>query len=134
MRIDGQQVTLKVRNISFVVRGAPIYLIKNRHDILKKPKTSSYAQPVWQKNRCSGPCEWKLQDGKHFSVDARIARTYLKRTPITTSNVYKVRSHMMVCSVRRDVVPLTHQGPPSECFHFFPTAPNHLKNKLIDIK
>ena len=55
-------------------------------------------------NRCNRPYAWKLPDGKYFFVDALIARKCFKKTLITMSNVYKLRFHMMVYSVKLGMV------------------------------
>ena len=105
MRIDGQRAVTKARSISFVARAALICLIKNPHDTFRKPRTWSFVLPAWRRNQCSGLRAWKLRDGKYFFADVPIARTCFERTPITTPNVYKVRSPMTVYSARRGVVP-----------------------------
>ena len=112
MRIDGQRAVTKARSISFVARAALICLIKNPHDTFRKPRTWSFVLPAWRRNQCSGLRAWKLRDGKYFFADVPIARTCFERTPITTPNVYKVRSPMTVYSARRGVVPRRRSGEP----------------------
>ena len=112
MRIDGQRAVTKARSISFVARAALICLIKNPHDTFRKPRTWSFVLPAWRRNQCSGLRAWKLRDGKYFFADVPIARNCFERTPITTSNVYKVRSPMTVYSARRGVVPRRRSGEP----------------------
>ena len=105
MRIDGQRAITKAKSISFVARVAPTCLIRTLPDTFRKPRTWSCAQPVWRKNRCNGPCAWKFRDGKCFFADVPIVWMYFERTPITTSNGYKVRFHIKVFLVRPGVVP-----------------------------
>ena len=105
MRIDGQRAITKAKSISFVARVAPTCLIRTLPDTFRKPRTWSCAQPVWRKNRCNRPYAWKFRDGKCFFADVPIVRMYFERTPITTSNGYKVRYHIKVFLVRPGVVP-----------------------------
>jgi len=116
-QLPGQGVFL------FVARVAPICLIRILQDIFRKPGTSSYARPVWRKNRHNGPCAWKLPDGKCFFADVPIVRMYFVRTPTTTSNVYKARSPMRACSVRLGAVPQSRGG--GGIVHIYPDCPAH---------
>ena len=55
------------------------------------------------------PVQWtvrmEIAGWEVIFADVPIARTCFERTPITTPNVYKVRSPMTVYSARRGVVP-----------------------------
>ena len=62
------------------------------------------------------PVQWtarmEIAGWEVFFADVPIARNCFERTPITTSNVYKVRSPMTVYSARRGVVPRRRSGEP----------------------